>query len=102
MNYSVITLILTGLAFLIYGIAIKNTRLFIGFYNTKKYPRNVMFKVQRISSFVTSITAFIFAYLVYQGLLQKEFFMLIVVIWGMLNMILLKAYSKKDMHVNNY
>lgn len=93
MNLYVFFSILVGIFFFLHGLLIKKNPSFLSIFIKHKYPPQIIVKAHKKSSFLTSFSALIIAYLIYDGVLQNEFFMLSAIVWAVSNFIFLSRPS---------
>ncbi|MDQ0158791.1 4-hydroxybenzoate polyprenyltransferase [Alkalibacillus salilacus] len=94
MNIYILILLISAILFAIISIFTKKTPFFPDF-SAGKYSKEQRVYSQRISACLTSIACLILATLIHFNLLLPTFFLLIPIIWGLLNALFLQI-SKKN------
>lgn len=90
MDYFVAVCIITGIFFFFYGLLLKNKPGFLSYLTRHRYKTSTLVRAHKTSSYITSISSFIIAYLIYNNGLKEVFFLLIVIIWSGTNYFLLR------------
>ena len=93
MNLYVFFSVLVGVFFFLHGLLINKNPSFFSILIKHKYQPQTIVKAYKKSSFLTSFSAFIIAYFIYDGVLQNEFFMLSAIVWAVSNSIFLSKAS---------
>lgn len=97
MDFSIYFALFLAVFFLIHWlyIFVKNKPTFLSYLIKNIYPEKKIIKAYMISSLVTSVSAFVIAFLIYTNKVESYLIYLILIIWSVTNMFFLGKTDKR-------